>query len=103
MAVSKKLLKTLEDLTDDEFKTFKWHLRSIPKCHLENADRLKTVDKIVQIYNQRSVEVVKKILKKIDRNDLVEELSNISRGSHGKLQDINMKLRHDVISDQKMK
>ncbi|XP_062290299.1 NACHT, LRR and PYD domains-containing protein 3-like isoform X1 [Scomber scombrus] len=84
MAVRKKLLNTLEDLTDEEFTKFKWYLRSdIPTSHLEKADRPNTVDKILQKYKQQSVEVVKKTLKEISRNDLVEELSNISTGSHG--------------------
>ncbi|XP_053195557.1 septin-1-like [Scomber japonicus] len=85
MGVKGELLKTLEKLGDEDFKGFKWLLSctsEIPKSHLDKADRPDTVDKILETYNQQSVEVVKKTLKKMDRKDLVEELSNISRGSH---------------------
>lgn len=101
MAVREELLKTLEELGDDEFKQFKWYLKQsdnlegssvIPKSHLDKVDRPDTVDKILQTYNQQSVEVLKKTLKKINRNDLVEELSNTSTGVRGKLRDRNMKL-----------
>ncbi|XP_067430446.1 interferon-induced very large GTPase 1-like [Thunnus thynnus] len=92
MAVKEELLRTLEELGDDEFKKFKWFLQQrgtlegspvIPKSYLEKADRPDTVDKIVETYNQQSVEVVKKILEKIKRNDLAKEWSNISTGAHG--------------------
>uniref|UniRef100_A0A4W6E4Z1 Pyrin domain-containing protein n=1 Tax=Lates calcarifer TaxID=8187 RepID=A0A4W6E4Z1_LATCA len=53
------LLNTLEDLGDEEFSKFKWFLQqpdslqgflSIRKRDLETADRLKTVDLMVQTY-----------------------------------------------------
>ncbi|XP_051234486.1 septin-2-like [Dicentrarchus labrax] len=87
-SVREVLLKTLEDLGDEDFKKFKWFLQDsdilgdlgvIPKCELEKADRKDTVDKIIQKYNQQSVEVVKKILEKINRADLVETLSSSFR------------------------
>lgn len=90
MADTEVLLETLMDLGDEELKIFKWFLKqdeilgkdfpAIPKSHLENADRLDTVDLIAQTYNKHSVEVIKKVLAKINRNDLVQELSNISQG-----------------------
>ncbi|XP_039635396.1 uncharacterized protein LOC120545268 [Perca fluviatilis] len=90
MSVKGVLLKTLEDLSDEEFKKFKWFLQdpdilvgfqAIPKNQLENADRLDTVDKIIQTFSHQSVEVVKKVLKQVDRNDLVEKLSSTSPGA----------------------
>ncbi|XP_071396617.1 protein NLRC3-like [Centroberyx affinis] len=84
-----KLLKTLEDLGDEEFRRFKWFLQqddilegfpAIPKCRLENADRQDTVDQMVQTYNQHFLEVTKKVLMKINRNDLEQSLSNSSSG-----------------------
>lgn len=86
------LLMTLEELGDDEFRSFKWFLQQpdileglsfIPKSHLDKADRQETVDKMVQNYNQQSVEVMKETLRKISRNDLVEKLSNIRAGTRG--------------------
>ncbi|CAI5666067.1 unnamed protein product [Oreochromis niloticus] len=87
MTSKELLLRTLEELGDEEFSDFKWYLEqphildglpSIPKSHLENVKRTETVDKIVQTYSQQSVEVVKKTLTKISRNDLTERLSTIS-------------------------
>lgn len=88
-AVTELLLETLVDLGDEELKIFKWYLQqaeilkdfaAIPKSLLEKADRLDTVDLIVKTYNEQSVEVIKKVLSKINRNDLMQGLSNISQG-----------------------
>ncbi|XP_067430238.1 golgin subfamily A member 6-like protein 25 [Thunnus thynnus] len=84
MADKEKLLKTLKELGDEAFEDFKWHLQqpdilegfsTIPKCDLEKACRRDTVDEIVQTYNHQAVEVVKKILKTMNKNDVVEKLS----------------------------
>uniref|UniRef100_A0A8C9XEM9 Pyrin domain-containing protein n=1 Tax=Sander lucioperca TaxID=283035 RepID=A0A8C9XEM9_SANLU len=94
MSDKEGLLKTLDDLADEEFKKFKLFLQqpeilgtsqAIPKNQLENADRLDTVDKIIQTFSHQSVEVVKEVLKKINRNDLVEKLSSINTGEQGKI------------------
>lgn len=87
------LLNTLEDLGDEEFSKFKWFLQqpdslqgflSIRKRDLETADRLKTVDLMVQTYRlPGAVEVIRKILEKINRNDLVQSLSDSSSGPEG--------------------
>lgn len=88
-AVTELLLETLDNLGDEELKIFKWFLQqaeiledfpAIPKSHLERADRSDTLDLIVQTYNEQSVEVTKKVLTKIKRNDLVQSLANISAG-----------------------
>lgn len=93
-AVTKLLLETLEDLGDEELRIFKWVLQqgeiledvpAIPKSHLEKADRLDTLELIVQTYSEQSVKVVKKVLTKINRNDLVQGLSNIVSGPKCKL------------------
>uniref|UniRef100_UPI003AAC1B5A protein NLRC3-like isoform X2 n=1 Tax=Centroberyx gerrardi TaxID=166262 RepID=UPI003AAC1B5A len=83
------LIKTLEDLGDEDFKKFKWELQqddileglpAIPKSRLENADRRDTVDQMVQTYNKNTLEVTKKVLMRINRNDLEQSLSNSSSG-----------------------
>ncbi|XP_039681997.1 NACHT, LRR and PYD domains-containing protein 12-like isoform X2 [Perca fluviatilis] len=88
-AVKELLLETLDDLGEEELKIFKWFLQqaeiledfpAIPKSRLEKADKLDTLDLIVQTYNEQSVEVTKKVLTKINRNDLVQSLSNIGSG-----------------------
>ncbi|XP_078101154.1 NACHT, LRR and PYD domains-containing protein 3-like isoform X2 [Sander vitreus] len=85
MATVIELLETLEDLGDKELKNFKWYLQQpdflkdfppIPKSRLENADRPDTVDLMVQTYSHQCVDVAKKVLKRMRRNDLVESLSN---------------------------
>ncbi|XP_062299437.1 NLR family CARD domain-containing protein 3-like isoform X2 [Scomber scombrus] len=87
------LLNILDDLKDDEFKNFKWSLEDeevgdiepIRKSQLEKAEeRWDVVDLMVQKYELAgAVEVMKSVLKKISRNDLVTDLSNISSGSEG--------------------
>lgn len=71
------LLKTLQSLGDEEFRGFKWHLENtaIPKCQLEPADRYRTVDLMVQHFPQEAVNVTITFLRSINRNDLVETLS----------------------------
>lgn len=95
MATAVELLETLEDLGDRELKTFKWYLQqvdflkelpAIPKSRLEAADRPDTVDLMVQTYSQLCVEVAKRVLKRMKRNDLVESLSNTEPGAEGPAQ-----------------
>ncbi|XP_008423015.2 NACHT, LRR and PYD domains-containing protein 12-like isoform X2 [Poecilia reticulata] len=88
MALKQILFETLQQLGDEEFRSFKWFLQQsdeldglpvIPKSYLENADRQETVDQMVQKYNHWAVQVLKKNLQKIYRNDLQDQLSNIHR------------------------
>ncbi|XP_068427188.1 caspase-8-like [Clinocottus analis] len=81
-------LGTLEDLGDKEFKRFKWWLQhedvlegfpAIRVSELENADREDTVDRMVKSYSKNTIKVIRIVLKKINRNDLVDKLpKNIS-------------------------
>ena len=78
------MLEILLDLGDDELRQFQWHLQhleglqKIPKSLLENASREKTVDLIVQKYTSNTDQILKKVLEKIHRNDLVTRLSQLS-------------------------
>ncbi|CAK6984378.1 uncharacterized protein LOC122972247 [Scomber scombrus] len=83
------LLNILHDLSDEQFKDFKWALKyekagntsSIKKSKLSNAERRDVVDLMVQKYKLAgAVKVIKSVLKKISRNDLVEKLSTIISG-----------------------
>ncbi|KAF1381141.1 hypothetical protein PFLUV_G00171450 [Perca fluviatilis] len=85
------LFNTLEDLGEDEFKKFKWHLhqpnilegyQSIKVATLEkNAERHDTVDVMVETYTLHgALKVTKKVLEKINRNDLVQSLPDTSSG-----------------------
>ncbi|XP_027132481.1 NACHT, LRR and PYD domains-containing protein 12-like [Larimichthys crocea] len=90
---SKDLLDTLEDLTDDELKKFKWYLKypdvldgyqTIKVSKLEKADRRDIVDLMVNTYELHgALKVTKKVLEKINRNDLVQSLSETSSGPEG--------------------
>ncbi|XP_034057097.1 uncharacterized protein LOC117536366 [Gymnodraco acuticeps] len=85
-----RLLKMLEDLGQEEFNRFKWFLQysdvlaGLPRIscsQLENSNRLDLVDLMSQTYSQKSLEVTKKIFQKINRNDLVQKLSDIGSES----------------------
>ncbi|XP_078140899.1 protein NLRC3-like [Centroberyx gerrardi] len=99
------LLKTLEDLGDKEFKKFKWFLRqddildgfpAIPKSRLEKADRLDTVDQMVQTYSEYSLEVTIEVLMKINKNDLVQSLSNTSSAPKETLAECQCRLKSNM-------
>ena len=84
----------LQDLNQQEFKQFIWQLEysdigegreRIPSSKLENSDMFDLVNQMWKTYIQQSVEVTMKVLKQIDRNDLVQILSVTSSGSKGKL------------------
>lgn len=84
------LVSVLEDLVKDDFESFKWHLEQsdspegyppIPKGKREEANTQDTVDLMVQTDTlPEAVKVTKKLLKKINRNDLVQSLSDTSSG-----------------------
>ncbi|XP_076738418.1 NACHT, LRR and PYD domains-containing protein 3 [Maylandia zebra] len=85
--MSEDLLNTLEDLGDEEFNKFKWFLQqtdviqgpmTIKKSRLETTSRWDTVDLMVQTYRlSGAVEVTRRVLKRIGRNDLLLGLSVI--------------------------
>ncbi|XP_053169819.1 protein NLRC3-like, partial [Scomber japonicus] len=86
------LLHILNDLSEDDFENFKWFLKKEKKgdiepiqwAQLEKAKKRDVVDLMVQKYEPAgAVEVMESVLKKINRNDLVKKLSNISSGSEG--------------------
>ncbi|XP_039907801.1 NACHT, LRR and PYD domains-containing protein 12-like isoform X3 [Simochromis diagramma] len=78
ISVKEQLLHILENLGEVELKHFHWYLQnatkgdfpSIKKCHLENADRLKTVDLMVQTYTtDHVIEVARTTLKKMNKGN----------------------------------
>lgn len=77
----------LDDLTDEEFTNFKWLLKKetwngnepIKPSKLQRADRLEVVDLMVQKYKlDGAVTVMVILLKKMNRNDLVVKLTDLS-------------------------
>lgn len=96
MSLDVQLLRVLEDLGENELKHFKWFLGqpgilkdfpAIPKSRLERADRLDTVDEMVQMYGAESADVTMRVLSKIGRKDLVHHLAYTSASSKGKTLD----------------
>ena len=80
------LLGCLKDLGSEEFEEFRWYLRQqgilegfkpIPKCDLEKANRIKTLDLMVESYGINTIKVTRMILGKISQNDLVERLCHL--------------------------
>uniref|UniRef100_A0A672K595 Pyrin domain-containing protein n=1 Tax=Sinocyclocheilus grahami TaxID=75366 RepID=A0A672K595_SINGR len=75
------LLNSLKDLRETELKEFQWHLKndheSISESEMEKADRLKTVDKMVECFGpEEALRITVKILKKINQSNLAVELEN---------------------------
>ncbi|XP_059211866.1 NACHT, LRR and PYD domains-containing protein 12-like [Centropristis striata] len=69
-----ELLSILEDLGDEDFEKFKWFLQgalegiqAIPKSRLENANRMKTVDQMIQTYSINATEVARTVKEKINQ------------------------------------
>ncbi|XP_070778500.1 protein NLRC3-like [Enoplosus armatus] len=92
------LLNTLKDLRDEEFKDFRWFLQqpdilegyqTIKVSKLETAERRDTVDLMVNAYELHgALKVTKKVLEKINRNDLVQSLSDSSSGPEVDVSDV---------------
>ncbi|XP_014823554.1 PREDICTED: NACHT, LRR and PYD domains-containing protein 3-like isoform X1 [Poecilia mexicana] len=87
MCEDEKLAGILDDIVDDEFRRFKWLLEketwngmeSIKSSKLEKAERCDVVDLMVQKYQfAGAVMVMGIIMEKINRNDLVKKLSDLS-------------------------
>ncbi|XP_042255445.1 NACHT, LRR and PYD domains-containing protein 3-like [Thunnus maccoyii] len=84
--LKEELLKTLQDLTEDDFLKFKWFLeqdnilegfKGIPVAQLEKAERQETVDPMIQKHQgPGALKLTVKVLEKINRNDLVQHLQN---------------------------
>ncbi|XP_026036677.1 protein NLRC3-like [Astatotilapia calliptera] len=73
-ALPVQLLEMLKNLGDEEVKHFHFYLQNDPgadfpkiyKSQLENADRLKTVDLMVQAYSDRVMEVARSIIERMN-------------------------------------
>ncbi|XP_036416483.1 pyrin-like, partial [Colossoma macropomum] len=92
--ITEVLLNTLQNLLEMDLKSFQWHLingvdNCIPKGLLEKADRHDTVDQIVQRYgHSEAVEITLDILKKINQNQLAEELMTKLRKGRDRCEEI---------------
>ncbi|KAF4114106.1 hypothetical protein G5714_004329 [Onychostoma macrolepis] len=78
-SVEDLLLKSLRNLVEDELKEFQWYLEKdhecISKSEMENANRLKTVDKVVACFGpEEAVTITVVILRKMNHNHLADQL-----------------------------
>uniref|UniRef100_A0A3P8Q7Q1 NACHT domain-containing protein n=1 Tax=Astatotilapia calliptera TaxID=8154 RepID=A0A3P8Q7Q1_ASTCA len=98
------LLGTLEDLEREDFEKFKWHLKNkgsvkglpaIPGSKLENAERTKVVDLMFETYSN-TFEVTKKLLGKINKNDLLENLNKTIPEPKEILPECQLKLKSNL-------
>ncbi len=69
------------DLVKLDLKRFQWHLANDHECilksQMEDADRLKTVDRMVECFqSEEAVKITVDILRKMNQNDLAEKLEN---------------------------
>ncbi|XP_053144877.1 FAS-associated death domain protein-like [Hemicordylus capensis] len=76
MAVAELLLAILNDLADDELRTFAYHLSfiqpsGIPRGRLSGATRVQLAELLMQHYPAKELEVTAEVLRKIPRNDLL--------------------------------
>lgn len=87
------LLEILEDLTEKEFIKFKFFLKEdeimegynpIKRYQLETNERMVIVELMVKANKvQGAMEITQKILKKIPRNDILQNLSAVISGPAG--------------------
>ncbi|KAJ4930945.1 hypothetical protein JOQ06_025246 [Pogonophryne albipinna] len=87
MMAQKILLESLKDLSSDELNQFKSLIEleeSFPlilRGRLKVANTDKTVDLMVKTFSGKCVNMTKTVLKKMNRTDLVQRLSDISSGT----------------------
>ncbi|KAL0195143.1 hypothetical protein M9458_008715, partial [Cirrhinus mrigala] len=80
-SVEELLLNSLMELEEHHLKEFQWHLKNdhecISKSEMENANRFKTVDKMVACFGpEEAVKNTVSILRKMNQNYLAEQLEN---------------------------
>ncbi|XP_076746413.1 uncharacterized protein LOC112431633 isoform X4 [Maylandia zebra] len=79
-----RIMEILEHVEKKDLKKFKWllvELKPIPKSELEDANICDLVDLMFGAYTQHTVEVTKEVFRKMNRNDLVQKLSDTSSRS----------------------
>ncbi|TDH11451.1 hypothetical protein EPR50_G00060940 [Perca flavescens] len=86
MMAKKMLFGTLNDLSSEELHTFKSLFESEKGFPLSPRSLQDTVELMVETYSHECVELTKKVLKKMNRTDLVQRLSDISSGTKEKQQ-----------------
>ncbi|ROL51994.1 hypothetical protein DPX16_23486 [Anabarilius grahami] len=88
MATPKRVIyNTLEKLKSDDFTAFIWHLENptegiepILEAKLENANRQKVVDLMVQQYTAKAGNIAVQVLRDMKQNDLASDLEHKLQG-----------------------
>ncbi len=80
-SVDELLLNSLKELGKEELKVFQWHLKKnhkdLSNSEMEDADRLKTVDTMVDHFGEEdAVKNTVKILRKMNKNNLANQLED---------------------------
>ncbi|KAK2892360.1 hypothetical protein QQF64_036466 [Cirrhinus molitorella] len=80
-SVKDLLMDSLMGLGNADLELFQWHLEKDHECisvsEMENANRLKTVNKMVTCFGpEEAVKIMVGILRKMNQNDLAEQLEN---------------------------
>ncbi|KAL1277113.1 hypothetical protein QQF64_023786 [Cirrhinus molitorella] len=81
VSVKELLVNSLMELLNADLELFQWHLENdhecISKSEVENATRIKTVDKMVDCFGpEKAVKITLDILRKMNQNNLAKELEN---------------------------
>ncbi|XP_035262475.1 NACHT, LRR and PYD domains-containing protein 3-like isoform X1 [Anguilla anguilla] len=106
------ILEILEELSNKEFKTFKFCLnyqvlkecRPIPRSQLEDKDRTDVVMLMEKFYDHKMVEVTLEILKKIPRKDLIGRLmSNPGKGAEVREQTVRKRPSDAILNSPEVK
>ncbi|CAM4571419.1 unnamed protein product [Leuciscus chuanchicus] len=102
-SVKDVLMNSLMDLVKDDLERFQWHLKNdkhISNSEMENANILKTVDKMVARFGpEEAVKITVEILRKMNQNELAKQLENKhkqgSAAEHSKaaLHEISLRLK----------
>ncbi|XP_039908527.1 uncharacterized protein LOC120747028 [Simochromis diagramma] len=95
-SVQEQLLYMLQNLGEEELKHFHWYLQNVPvgdfttirKCHLEKANRLETIDLMVQTYTTDHV---------IELATSILEMMSQGQSEKRDTQHSNAVCRHNII------
>ncbi|XP_052407914.1 NACHT, LRR and PYD domains-containing protein 12 [Carassius gibelio] len=97
-SVKELLVYMLKEMEEAELKEFQRHLKNhdVSKFEMENADRLKTVDKMVACFgSEEAVKIMVSILRKMHQINLAEQLEN--KHKQGSTADKSQAALHDYI------
>uniref|UniRef100_A0A673BKA1 NACHT domain-containing protein n=1 Tax=Sphaeramia orbicularis TaxID=375764 RepID=A0A673BKA1_9TELE len=99
------LLEILGNLEVEDFKKFNWYLKNqgllegfpaIRACRLDDTNRMNTVDQMVKTYSINTIKVTIKVLMKMNMNEPLKKLSEITSEPEGKSSQLHDKVRPHI-------